>query len=84
MRRSEVKTAFAAFKAVVLWVLAPDSLFDGYEHFGGMYCNHLQGRIFNPEDTDSIFLRDVAARLHGIITHMTKYAHYFVQPNILF
>jgi hypothetical protein len=84
MGRSEVKTAFATFKAVVLCVLARDSLFDGYQHFGGIYCIHLQGRSFDPEDTDSMFLQDVDTRLHGIITHKTRYAHYFVQPNIPF
>jgi hypothetical protein len=82
MRRSEVKTALAAFKAVVLWVLAPDSLFGGYKHFGGIYCIHLQGRSFNPEDAENMFLQDVGTRLHDIITHKTKYEHYFIQPNI--
>jgi hypothetical protein len=58
--RSEFSTS-ATVKITVFWDVMLYSLVVRHQHFGRMYCLHLQSRVVNSklEDDDSDFLRKV-------------------------
>jgi hypothetical protein len=35
------------FKIMVLWDVTPHSSVDRYQHFGGIFCPHLQEQLYN-------------------------------------
>jgi hypothetical protein len=41
---------------VVFWVVTSCGLLDGYEHFGGTYCHHLQGGTTHKITMEKIFM----------------------------
>jgi hypothetical protein len=53
---------FTAVRIIMLffWVLSPCRPVGSFQSLGEIYCLHLQGSIFSPEDGDIMFLRNVA------------------------